>query len=90
MAQPSPRPGWAVRLLVTILVTVAGFVVPFAVLGAIVGELNPPRHDMSDVVTGLMQLMFGTIGGVVGSLVAYSMLRRRRRKSLRDQRSTDS
>ena len=90
MAQLSRRPGWALRLVVTILVTVVGFVVPFAIVQAIVSELMPLKHDMSDMTRGLMILMLATIGGVVGALVTYSMLRWRRRESLRDQRSTDS
>jgi ABC-type xylose transport system permease subunit len=75
---------------VTILVTTAGFVVPYAVLDAILGELMPPKHDMSDLSTGVIRLMFSTAGGVVGALAAYAILRRRRREGQRDQRRTDS
>lgn len=90
MAQLSRLPGWALRLLVTILATVVGFVVPFAVVAAISSELMPLKNDMSDMATAIMGLMFATIGGFVGALVTYSLLRRHRRESLRDQRSTDS
>ena len=79
MAQPRPRPSRGLGLVVTILMTIAGFVVPFTILDAILSQLMPPKHDMSDLTTGVVRLTLSTVGGVVGALVTYSILRRRRR-----------
>ena len=51
-----------------------------SILDAILSQLMPPKHDMSDLTTGILRLTFSTVGGVVGALVTYSILRRRRRQ----------
>jgi hypothetical protein len=42
-----------------------------------IGWANPPHHDLSDVGTGLMQFLFGSLAALAGLTISVVATRRR-------------
>ena len=66
------------------LVGVTGFLLAAVVVFVALGQVWPTQHDLSDISTGLMQLIGATVAGVVGAVAAVTWVRNR---SYRDRRS---
>lgn len=50
-------------------------VVPGVVAWVVVGALNPPHHDLSDIATGLMQLGASVLAAATGFVVSLVVTR---------------
>lgn len=61
------------RVAIVALATFA----PAVAIWTAIGWANPPHHDLSDAATGLMQLFFAAIAGLMG--LAASVLATRGR-----------
>ena len=58
---------------------VVGFVVPLIVVYNVYVSAQPVHHDLSDIGTGLLGLLFGVVAGLIGALVALVATRNRPR-----------
>jgi hypothetical protein len=56
-------------------VVVAATVVPAVVVWLVVGTLNPPHRDLSDIATGLMQLGLSVLAAAAGFVVSLVVTR---------------
>ena len=58
---------------------VVGFVVPLIAVYNIYVWTQPVHHDLSDIGTGLLGVLFGVIAGLIGASVALVATRNRPR-----------
>jgi hypothetical protein len=56
-----------------------GFTVPAVTVDRVLRRVWPAQHDLSDIGTGLFQLILAVAAGTVGALVAWLLVRRTRR-----------
>lgn len=67
--------------LVSVAAVLAGFAVPATGVYVWLKVLWPTQHDLSDIGTGLMRLMFAFLAGVVGAVIAWRYRHHRPRAS---------
>jgi hypothetical protein len=53
-----------------------GFLIPSVIVYVLLRSAWPPQHDLSDIATGVLQILLAFAAGVIGALVVGVLTRR--------------